>query len=213
MKNGDIVLATYENGLEVTASDIASWISDSKKEELSDFLFERLYGRYIKPFDFPDLEYEKKYKNGFAIMASSCLLIETFISFTIPEFKDTKNNSERCFGVFFTTQSEFAKFSIGGLSTEEYIKLKSLPQKGITRDFYSNVRCGILHNGETRAGWKIRRRGELFDETEKAINATLFMDKLLIIIKKHKDVLKQSEFSSIYWQTYIDRLNFLLSKI
>lgn len=213
MKNGNIILATYENGKEVKANDIAAWIYQSNKEELSNFLFERLYTRYIKPFCFSGSDYEKNYKNGFAIMASSCLLIETYISFSVPELKDTNRKSERCFGVFFTTEGEFIDFATGGLNRDEYINLPKLPKKGTPHDFYSNVRCGILHNGETRDNWKIRRKGELFDKKDKAINASLFMDNLLEVIKRHKGVLEKSEFSSIYWQAYIDRLKFLLSKI
>lgn len=41
--------------------------------------------------------------------------------------------------------------------------------------FHRNVRCGILHQGETRHAWKILRSGPLFDEKTRTINATRFL--------------------------------------
>ena len=101
MKNLDLVLATDENGKKITIQDLENWIDIGSKKELSDFFYNRFYVRYLKPFEFENKEYIKSYKNGFAIMTSCCLLIETFVSFTELEFKDTNYKSERCFGYFF----------------------------------------------------------------------------------------------------------------
>jgi hypothetical protein len=38
--------------------------------------------------------------------------------------------------------------------------------------FFVDVRCGILHQGEVRNGWRVLRKGPLLDRKEKSINAT-----------------------------------------
>ncbi len=51
------------------------------KSAIAEMVYHRFFGRYIKPFLFEDKRYKKFYKNGFAMMASSCLLIEALESF------------------------------------------------------------------------------------------------------------------------------------
>lgn len=215
MKDLNLVLATDKNGKKITIENLEDWIRKGSKTELADFFFDRFYVRYLKPFEFENTEYIKTHKNGFAIMTSCCLLIETFVSFTNSEFKDTKNKSERSFGYFFLKNKEFNSFSKGGLDLSKYEKQtdKYLNNKGIPKDFYSNVRCGILHNGETKNNWKILRKGELFDEKNKSINATKFMNNLVTVIKQFQDKLLNSDFNNDeIWKTYKARLEYLIEK-
>lgn len=214
MKNRELVLAIDSEGNKITEKNLKKWIQEKNKVKLADF-FNRFYIRYLKPFEFNNSEFIKSYKNGFTIMTSCCLLIESYVSFTHPKFKDNKNKSERSFGFFFLKNNEFYIFSKGGLSIEEYEESenKHLKNRGIPKDFYKNVRCGILHNGETRNKWKILRKGKLFDEENKSINATLFMKNLIIVLKKHQNQLKNSDFNQDeIWKTYISRLNYLIEK-
>lgn len=213
MKNDNLVLATNNYGKKITIHTIEEWIKKESKEELADFFFDRFYIRYLKPFDFENKEYIKSYKNGFTLMSSCCLLIETFVSFTNPKFKETKRKSERCFGFFFLKHTEFNIFSEGGLELNEYVNSENLKNKGRSNDFYKNVRCGILHNGETKNNWKILRSGELFDKTNKSINATKFMNNLVIVIKQFQKELLNSDFNnSEIWITYKSRLDYLIEK-
>ncbi len=209
----DIIYATNSNGEEITILKVKEWIKKTDKAELSNLFYDRLYGRYIKPYEFDNIEFKKKYKNGFAIMTSCCLLIETYTSFVQPLFRDTNRKSEKCFGWFFNVINDFKPFSDGGLSSSEYLKINQrINNKGLPRDFYINVRCGILHNGETRNGWRIRRDGELFNSKTKKINATLFLESLHNQLLKHELELQSSDFDSVIWKTYIDRLNDIIQK-
>ena len=99
-------------------------------------------------------------------MAVSCLLIETIGSFwrgweSTERTKKQKGKSARAFKMFFRTQPRFAGFR--------------------RTSFYKNVRCGILHQGETTGGWLVERNGRLFDG-QKRINAKLFHDQLALAI-------------------------------
>lgn len=209
-----IILATDKDGNDITIKQVEEWINDKthNKENLAQFIYDRLYGRYIKPFDFDDQEYIDKYKNGFSIMANSCLLIETYASFREKVFKDTSRKSEKCFGWFFLTAYRFSCFSKGGLSINEYtdpnISMRNR-NRGIPEDFYKNIRCGILHNAETRNGWKITRQKDLglYDEKTKTINAVKFMNRLHHTIKDYRKELINADINNDeIWKNCIERM-------
>jgi hypothetical protein len=212
MKDANVILANDRNGNDITIKQVEEWLQKSAKKELTDFFYDRFYGRYLKPFNYNDPVYTSKFKNGFAIMTSCCLLIETFVSFIEPTFRDTNYKSERCFGYFFLINSEFNAFSKDGLTIDQYKNFTSnLNNKGVPHDFYKYLRCGLLHNGETRNGWKITRAGPFFDELNKRINAVKFMDKLINVINGFRDRLIKSDFDNDeIWKTYKDRLQDLI---
>ena len=212
--NEKIILATIPTGENIDIIKLTEWLKNDSKDELSDFFYHRFYNRYLKPFDYENIDYKKNYKNGFTIMASCCLLIETFVSYREPIFLDTNSKSERCFGYFFLTQKEFNSFSKGGLILSEYMDLnrKPLKNKGIPSDFYKNIRCGILHNGETKNKWRVVRNGELFDQANKKINATLFMERLKEVMNEFRNDLKISDFNDVIWINYKSRLKNLIDK-
>ncbi len=217
MKNKSLILGSTDDGVEITIKEVENWLLDKQnnKNKIAELIFNRLYFRYIRPFECDSTDYVCKYNNGFAIMASCSLLIETYISFTVEELLDTKNKSEKCFGYFFTTEKRFKEFSIGGLLADDYINNKEFKGKGIPKQFYSNVRCGILHNGETRKKWIIRRDSEkLLEITKdyKLINATKFLKEMKEVLIKYRQKLENSEVDSELWVTSIRRLKFLIDK-
>lgn len=216
MKDQSIILATDEDGNEITIKQVKEWLNNKNhnKENLSQFIYDRLYGRYIKPFDFNDKVFIDKYKNGFSIMAICCLLIETYASFRENVFTDTKGKSERCFGWFFLKERSFSDFSKGGLSIHDYTDIhKIIKNKGVPRDFYLNVRCGILHNAETRNGWKITRKNAFYDSKTKTINAVKFMNRLKSTLRDYKILLINADINRDgIWNNCIDRIKDIISK-
>ena len=74
-------------------------------------------------------------------------------------------------------------------------------------DFYSGVRCGILHQAETTNGWRIRRDGSLLDSEKKTINATIFHDELEKYLKNYCKRLKTSEWDSEIWRHLRKKMN------
>lgn len=146
------------------------------------FIQRRLCERYIDPVQALNANKElKTKKHGFYVMAVSCLLIETLVSFwrgwesTEPcrgVRRYIPGKSRRGFELFFRVQPRF----------------KSLRGKA----FYKRVRCGILHQGETTGGWTIERTGALYDG-KKRINATKFHDELAGAIKDYVVELKKPD--------------------
>ena len=136
-----------------------------EQEAIADMLYERLSERYIEPFRNHD------FKHGFSMMASSCLLIETLFCFQRGRKKTGQTGGE-VFEEFFNSSTNLKFF------------------EGYGASFYKNVRCGILHQGETYGGWKIRRKGDLFNPSGRIINASKFLDALDHELKLFTDSLK-----------------------
>jgi len=213
MKNPDLSLAISSNGKDVTVKDCTFFLQQKDKIKLANFIFDRLYGRYLKPFDYNSDDYRKHFKNGFALMANCCLLIETYVSFTSRQFRSTQNKSGKCFGYFFSSHKSFALLAKGALKPDGTIADKK--DGGIPNDFFDNVRCGILHNGETKNGWKINREATspYFDPGTKTLNAFEFSSLLKKILDNYRDTLISSDFDNDeIWINFKNRLNDLISK-
>jgi hypothetical protein len=213
MVNENLILATSSGGHEVTVKDCNGYLKAKDKKNLANFIYDRFYGRYLKPFDYPNENYIKNYKSGFALMASCCLLIETYVSFTEKEFRSTKDKSGKTFGHFFTTENRFSNLATGGRKADGTIANKK--DGGIPNDFYQNVRCGILHNAETQNGWTITRENNViyFDSKTKVINATKFANRLKAVLTNYKKILLKSDFDKDdIWNNFKNRLDDLIKK-
>jgi len=209
----NLSLAISSDGKDITVQDCKTFLKRKDKNALSNFMFDRLYGRYLKPFDFKSNEYRKYYKNGFTIMANCCLLIETYVSFISMLFRNTQNKSGKCFGYFFSLDKSFVLLAKGAYKQDGTLAGKK--DGGIPNDFYENVRCGILHNGETRNRWKITRKGSapLYDPLTKTLNAYKFSSLLKKTLDRYKNTLKNSDFDNDeIWINFKNRLNDLISK-
>lgn len=210
----NIVLAIDFHGKKITVKDCENYLLNKDKALLAEFIYNRLYGRYLKVFNFKDKTFEKDYKNGFSIMANCCLLIETYISFINKDFRNTNKQSGKTFGYFFTNEVEFKKLSKGGINTKGEISTKK--EGGTPNDFFENVRCGILHNGETRNGWLINRDSSkpYFNEITKEINASKFASKLDLTLKSYKEKLLISDFDKDdIWINFKNRLEDIIKTI
>jgi len=213
MTNKNLILATSSDGIEITVQNCLEFLKSKDKEQLANFIYDRLYGRYIKPFDYQSDEYIKNYKNGFAVMTSCCLLIETFSSFTEKQFRNTNGQSGKTFGHFFTTASKFSNLSTGGRKADGTIANKK--DGGLPNDFYENVRCGILHNAEIKKGWKITRKknAKYFDPQTKTINATKFANRLKATLNDYRKKLKKADFDNDdIWINFRNRLTDLINQ-
>lgn len=212
MTTDKLILAVTDKGRAITVADCKHYIKTKDKINLANFIYHRLYGRYLKPFDFPDPDYIKNYKNGFALMTSCCLLIETYASFTKKKYRNTDKQSAKTFGHFFTTEKRFIDFASGGLKVDGTIADKK--DGGTPNDFFENVRCGILHNAETRNGWIITRNNSksYFNPLTKEINATKFANRLKSVLSDYRVELIRSDFEKDdVWINFINRLADLIN--
>lgn len=168
-----------------TLDDVVEFIKAKDNVQLADAYIERLRERYIYPFNYHDEKYIKEHKNGFAIVACLCLLIESLIIYQNDFTKIPFNESSTFYKLFFKNNHKYL------------IELSE-------GNFYKDVRCGILHKGETQNGWKIRRDGKFVDD--KIINANIFLKRMDNLLIELKEELKNTPIESQIWQHIIVKL-------
>ncbi len=149
---------------------------------IADLIYERFYERYLEPFK------NNPAKHGFSMMASGCLMTEAFYCY-MKGRKQTGEAGGAAFNNYFAQSTNLNAFHGQGVS------------------FYKNVRCGILHQGETYDGWKVLREGNLFQKNNKTINATKYLNALERDLKKFTELLKEKPFKSKAWKRVIKKLN------
>lgn len=180
------LLATYykdSKKIDITVEKYEELVRGEEKAAIAEFIFNRFHSRYLKPFEFDNNDYKKKYKNGFSIMANCCLLIEVLESFR-NGWETTDGKGKSPFESFFLREEKFEKL------------------REDAKDFYKDVRCGILHQAETKNGWKITRKLEapLFNKnTKKELNATKFMKNIKEAIGNYSTALEKEEWDSELW--------------
>lgn len=153
---------------------------------LARFIDERLRERHITPLK----AIPRSVKNGFAVMAVCCLLIETLEAFYQGwEATQTKGRSRDAFRNFFNREDRFSSLN------------------NHAGPFYGHVRCGILHQGETTGGWRVRRTGPFFDQSEKTINATKFHNAASKALDNYKNELIGSGWDSPLWKNFRKKMN------
>jgi len=168
----------------VTVADYRAFKRAKDKERIADFVYLRFQERYLKPFE------SKENKHGFAMMACACLMIETMESFWSGSAKS--GLSGVAFSRFFDRVDHFS----------------SLREHG--RLFYKHVRCGIMHQGETTGGWRIRRdNSQLFDADNLIVDATRFLAALEVSLREYCDLLKESSWESDIWGRLQMKMRFI----
>ncbi|MFO7905614.1 MAG: hypothetical protein R6U98_23335 [Pirellulaceae bacterium] len=100
---------------------------------------DRLDGRFLEPIELIERDEKIGEFAGFAIMALDCLLIETLNQF-YQGCDETPDNHKRQFWKFFRASEHF----------------KPNFTRRISDTFYSHVRCGLLHQAQTKNGTLIR---------------------------------------------------------
>lgn len=192
-----IVLARWfnEDGLEtkVTIQQYFDLVTAQDRIKIANFIFQRLESRYLKPFLFHETKFVKEFKNGFSIMANCCLLVETLQSFK-NGWGDSNRKSAQAFKQFFTSEANFAAF------------------RSKEQEFYVNIRCGILHQGETTGGWTVNRSGtNLFDDKNLVVDSVIFAKELKISLEKYSNNLKEAEWDSELWDNFRTKMRKIIS--
>ena len=195
---------------EYSMDEVENLIKDeTNKKLISELIYQRYYNRFLKLFFYNskvELSYYKKnsnaivkndfnteYKNGFIIMTSCCLLIETIASY-FEGINQTKKSGSEVFNFIFNKANEYNNY------------LKDF----VNEPFYKNVRCALLHQGETYNKFKIRRDGILYDRENKIINAKLFCDSLNQFLISYKKELCAEKWDGALWDNCRLKLRFII---
>jgi hypothetical protein len=162
-------------------------------------LHNRLNTRYFRPIE-RILSMRISSGEGFAVMTLICSLIEFLQSsyegktYSHSSKKDDKiyGKSEKKFKDFFETHEPFKSIFKKSVSTPNS-KFKTYSD-----DFYSNVRCGLLHEAATMNGWtiivsnkskKTEQIVDLTDESNKIIFKGKFYEGIKSFYKNYEQLI------------------------
>ena len=168
-----------------TLEQYQTYVTSRNISAICDFVVERFEERYLNP-----VVGSPQHKNGFAIMAISCLMIEALESFRLG-WRDSRRKSSSAFRSFFSHWTVFSAF------------------QPVAGEFYTHVRCGILHQAETTGGWLILRSGPLF--VERTINAAKFASHLRHVLREYAALLRKSEWDSETWKAFRSKMDSVCS--
>lgn len=187
MPNQDISQVKLSS--KVTVAKYIEFERARDREEISEFVYDRFYERYMVPI----LALDSDEKHGFSIMANCCLMVEAIESF-YRGWPNTNGKSASAFCDFFDRANEFSDI------------------KGYSSKFYKNVRCGILHQGETTGGWLITRKesSPLIDPDSLTINATKFLTALKAHLEGYQAELSKSDWDSEIWKNLRKKMDAII---
>jgi hypothetical protein len=178
-KKGTVKAARVETMLSSRVSRAQYLTAEDQRDRiaLATFVHERFSERYILPFE------ANRRKHGFIMMAAGCLMIEALESFWNGWKKSP--NSALAFCHFFDRVERFAPFRNHGQA------------------FYGNVRCGIMHQGETTGGWHIRRdQSRLFEPDSLTVDATRFLGELSDYLSDYRQMLIEAPWDAPVWKAF-----------
>ncbi len=183
-------------------------ISPSNKklwESATSLLHDRLETRFLKPID-RILFMRISSGEGFAVMTLICSLIEFLQScyegkkydYQLTRSRDTKvayGNSGKKFKSFLEHHQPFKTiFSKSVSKPNRFIKT-------FADDFYSNVRCSLLHEASTNNGWTIKANKknisinfvDVSNENNKIIYRDNFFEEIKIFINNYIKLIIDNE--------------------
>lgn len=160
-----------------------------------DYFHARLNSRYLMPISAILSEHKLK-GEGFSIVAMQCSLIE-FLESTVQglTYAHRSGNSKKPLGDYEYSNSQ--KLFMNFLRKRNPFK-EDFATKRLASDFYVNVRCGLLHEAQTRNNWLIHAHGkrilDVADPNRKIIYSSNFQDALLVFIHWYEtELVKETE--------------------
>ncbi len=186
----DFIISNYPTPIYL--SQLKSMIikkNESDKDILIQIIEHRLKDRYMKVLNNAnDIDL-----SSFLILAISCLLIETL----------------QC---FYEGRNDTNKKGEGQKIFKNFFKRESLLFPGledISDVFYKNIRCGILHQAETKEGWRLNKNGPLLDKEKRIINGLLFYKSLKEAIDNYLNELRVKKINETNWVNAYQKLDFI----
>lgn len=169
-----------------TVTKVEDALEQDDKNRLFQFLTERYRERFFAPIKL--LIDESKHRKpsgdwrfGFSIMALCCLLIETIQCYR-EGLPTTSGHELRTCRVIRDLHPECELPSNRVTGEGAFARFFQDHQKDFPDvdgvEFYSSVRCGLLHQAQTKNGWAFSGSGVLCNPHTRTINRTKFAEAL-----------------------------------
>jgi hypothetical protein len=168
-------------------SRVLECLQGEQKTELIRFINERYSERFFDPIRYLRNAPGNSQGYGFAIMALCCLLVETLECYRkglpsshareLDGLEKSSTNKDappdyKLVGPFrVRSESVFVDFFDDSQHNKYFPRVDG-------KDFYLKVRCGLLHQAQTKDNWRVVRAGKFWDSVEKSINRDEFSARL-----------------------------------
>jgi hypothetical protein len=177
----DIILAgSRKEKTAITVREYAGMLKSRDRAGIARLIRLRFSERYLDPaLDNPK-------RHGFAMLAICCLMVEALESFR-NGWKGTQGvtgGGEAVFRGFFEAHSQFNDL------------------KPVASEFYTHVRCGILHQAETTGCWTVNRGRELYSANgrHRRVSASAFGKRLRLVLNEYTDGLIRADWRDDVWK-------------
>ncbi|EDT7312266.1 hypothetical protein XE98_000999 [Salmonella enterica subsp. enterica] len=163
--------------------------------EALNFFDERINERYLNPIScIEDSKIGRGLKGaGFAVCTLICALIETLETFhSGKSFKKTPDPENLYEYGHRKSKEHFTNF----IKTKSPLSLHFEDDNDLADDFYSGVRCSLLHDASTCDGWVINTREKqtiVIRGEEKILNRRLFIKDIKQYIQEYKTSLMEPD--------------------
>lgn len=195
MKPEDITLCWQPRKLTVAhVRKLLAQKNEIAREYLADLILHRLRDRYVTPLEnIPNKPVD--FRSGFLFMAAASLMIEAFQCFKEGK-RDTlgRGAGKATFKRFFDDHS----IQFAGIDGEE---------------FYDKVRCGILHQAQTKGRVRIHLSGKIYDSSEQSINAPLFLSTLKTVVEDYVADLRVQDINAGNWPQALLKIGYICETI
>ena len=219
---GDVDMTKDSNEVKLASNWSVKRVSDclnaGQKHELIQFLSDRHRERFFEPIEILQGAKSSGRGFGFAIMALCSLLIETIESYK----KGLPTSNRADFDDLFEGidilpyKKDDIKKEIKDSRQMFEDFFKDLENKACFPDvngglFFQKIRCGLLHQAQTKGGWRIIRSGKYWDETSLSINRDEFAVRLRKCFDRFLKHLEMTEWGEGVWPMVMRKI-FLLTK-
>src|SRR6266851_268133 len=187
-------------------SRVAGCLKSANKNGLIAFLQQRYEERFFKPIQVLKTSAGNHRGFGFAIMALCSLLIESLQSYryglpTTHEAEYTKALAK------FTSPTEYVinknEHRNGRQAFEDFFSLSIHQQwfPGVDGgEFYTAIRNGLLHQAQTKEGWRIRSaETQLWNAGDRIVDRTKFANALRTAFEKYIEELTTAAWTDHLW--------------
>lgn len=180
---------TKKDWMEIRSKLISDFNNEQTWKEVSELFNLRLESRYFQPIDCI-LDMKTTSGEGFAVMTLICSLIEFLESSYQGKIYNFSLKKETKFE-YKDPGQKFKKFLTGHEPFKAVFSKEIIDQLEekvtLADDFYSNVRCGLLHEAATKNGWVIKTQSKnnssnlrcvIFEGNQKIIYRDLFFEEI-----------------------------------
>jgi hypothetical protein len=210
--------------LDLNGNNIVNW------RKAIEIFKDRIEGRYFKQIQVLDSNPDREIGlySGFAIMSLTCLLMETLEQFWNGNVQTSRKSLTSSHGIGLAKFCKLKKAEISNDAISFYSFFQRSEKFKLFFDthekanvFYSKIRCGLLHQGQTKGKSliHIRKDEPMLNwinypnfQDGISIQRRLFLDEIRIVYEKYVNKLENEHDLNFRKQTLLKKMNYIVDQ-